>query len=49
MNTDYKVKTTESPKAKLIIDFMDEMRFDTRTRGNSVRDKTILRTRGTYV
>ena len=39
--TDYKFNTTESPDAKPIIDFMDEMRFDTRARSKSVEDRNL--------
>ena len=33
--TEYKCNTTDSPDEKLIIDFLDEMRFDTHAGGKS--------------
>ena len=41
MITGYKFNTTESPDAKLIIKFMDEMHFD--TQGKSTRDKNLIK------
>ena len=43
MINDYKFNTTDSPDAKLIIDFMDEIHFDKHARGKSVRDKNLIK------
>ena len=44
MITDYKFKTTDSPDAKLIIDMMDEIFFDIRSLGKSLRVRDLKKT-----
>ena len=39
--TDCQFKTTDSPDAKLKIDFADEIRFDTLARGKSLRGRNL--------
>ena len=41
--TDYKFITTYSLDATLTIAIMDEMHFDKHTRGNSLRDKILIK------
>ena len=41
--TDYKFNTTDSPDAKLIMDFMDAMHFDIRSSGRSLRDRNLIK------
>ena len=41
MMTDFIFNTTDSPDAKLIITFMDEMHFDTQARAKSMGDRII--------
>ena len=41
--TDFKFNTSYSPVAKLIIDFMDEIRFDKHARGKSFRDRNLIK------
>ena len=43
MITDYKIITTDSLKAKLIIGLMNEIHFDTDARGKSLRDRYLIR------
>ena len=43
MITDYKFNTTDSPDAKLINDFTDEIHFDQHARGKNVRDKNLMK------
>ena len=43
MITDYKFSATDSPDAKLIIDFMDEICFDVHGRGKSLRDDNLIK------
>ena len=43
MSTDYKFNTTDPPDAKLIIDFTDEMPFDTHARGKSLGDRNLMK------
>lgn len=42
MITDYDFNKKESPDAKQIINFLDEMHFNTKTTGKSTRDKTLI-------
>jgi len=42
MITDYDFNKKESPDAKQIINFMDEMHFDIHRTGKSTRDKTLI-------
>ena len=41
--TDCKLNTTDSPDAKLIIDFMDEMHFHIHSLGKSLRDRNLIK------
>ena len=43
MITDYKFNRRDSPDAKLIIDNMDEIRFEIHSRGKSLSDRSLLR------
>ena len=42
MMTDYDFDKTESPGAKQIINFLDEMHFNIRATGKSNRDRTLI-------
>ena len=42
MITDYIFITADSPDAKLIIDIIDEMHFDIRSRGKTLRDRNLI-------
>ena len=41
--TIYKLNTADSRDAELNIDFLDEISFDSRTPGKSVRDRNLLK------
>ena len=41
--TDYKLNTTGSSDAKLIIGLMDQIRFDIHARGKNLTDKNLIR------
>ena len=43
MITDYEFIKKESPDAKQITNFMDEMHFDLRSRGKGSRDKNLIK------
>ena len=43
MITDYDFNKTDSPGAKQIIDFLDEMHFDTHAKSKSFRDKNLIK------
>ena len=43
MITDYIFFATDSPVAKLFIDFMDEIRFEIHARGKCFRDKNLIK------
>ena len=41
--TDYKFNTTDSPNAKIVIDLMDDIRFDIHSRDESLSDRNLTR------
>ena len=43
MITDYRFNTTDSPVAKLIISFMDEISYDIQARGKSLRNRNLIK------